>query len=364
MAELAGGTIARGIVDVYPAPQPRPRVRLRMARVQRVLGVAPPRADALRHPPGLGLPVRERGDDVEVEVPSFRRDLAMEDDLVEEIIRVWGYDRIPSTPPTGAIQLVTQPDSVRQEAVVRRALVGAGLTEVVTYSFSGPDPDGTLPRPRWLPSPCSLLNPLGQDASLMRRHPLEGMLGAVAINLRRQQPNVALFEIGRTYGRPEGTIREAALGSRSRWRARVQRPGVGTAAGAGRRVRCQGDMPSTSSRRFDSGPMRLRERADPAGLEPDTAGALEVGGRTVRDLRRGGSAPCASGSASIRRCSRCSSRSTYSRACRLRSSAYEPLPRYPSVARDVAFRSGRRRTDSRRPRGGDGGTRRGRCCGR
>jgi phenylalanyl-tRNA synthetase beta chain len=332
MAEVAGGTIARGLVDVYPAPQPRPRVRLRMARVQRVLGVAPPRADALGILRGLGLPATEHGDEVEVEVPSFRRDITMEDDLVEEVIRVWGYDKIPSTPPTGAIQLVTQPDSVRQEAAVRRALVGAGLTEVITYSFTGPDQDGTLPALDGS-EPMQLLNPLSQDASLMRRHPLEGILGAVALNLRRQQANLALFEIGRTYGRTEGTIREARwavvalAGSRERpgWGSGPERVDVYDAKGIAEHV--------LAALRLKVGELR---EVPTAGLEPDTAGALGVGGAECAIFgevallvraRLGIDSPVfavlipldvlTSLSAPVVR--------------------YEPLPRYPSVARDVAF---------------------------
>jgi phenylalanyl-tRNA synthetase beta chain len=206
MAEVARGTIARGTVDVYPSPKPRPRVHLRMARVRRVLGVAPPRDDAARILRGLGLEVSARGTDaLEAEVPAFRRDLAIEDDLVEEIIRVWGYDKIPSTLPGGAIGLVEVPASRRQAEAVRGALVAAGLDEAITYSFTdpahaaawpgAPSAQGRAPAP-----PLALANPLSQDASLLRQHPLEGVLRTIATNLRRQQPDVRVFEITRTYG--------------------------------------------------------------------------------------------------------------------------------------------------------------------
>ena len=96
IAELAGGTIARGLVDAYPRKRKSQPIRLRMSRVKRVLGIAPAPSLAKKVLTGLGLPVKSRGADLEVTVPSFRRDLSMEDDLVEEIIRVWGYDRILS----------------------------------------------------------------------------------------------------------------------------------------------------------------------------------------------------------------------------------------------------------------------------
>ncbi len=198
IAEIAGGTIARGVVDAYPRKREPQRVRLRMSRVKRVLGVAPPPTQARKVLTGLGLPVKSRGADLEVTVPSFRRDLAMEDDLVEEIIRVWGYDRIPSTLPGGAISLVTRPATLRQSQTVRRALAAAGLAEVITYAFSDPARIELFRRPAD-PKPVELMNPLAQDASLLRMHPLEGVLSAVATNVRRQQADVRVFEISKTY---------------------------------------------------------------------------------------------------------------------------------------------------------------------
>ena len=200
IAELAGGAIARGVVDAYPRKRKPQRVRLRMSRVKRVLGVAPPLAQARKILAGLGLPGKARGADLEVTVPSFRRDLAIEDDLVEEIIRVWGYHRIPSTLPGGAIALVTHPATMRQSQTVRRALVGAGLAEVITHSFSDPARAALLRRPSD-PAPVELLNPLAQDAAWLRSNPLEGILGAVATNVRRQQPDVRIFEFCKTYAR-------------------------------------------------------------------------------------------------------------------------------------------------------------------
>ncbi len=202
IAELAGGAIARGVVDAYPRKRKPRRVRLRMSRVKGVLGVAPPLAQARKILAGLGLPGKARGADLEVTVPSFRRDLAIEDDLVEEIIRVWGYHRIPSTLPGGAIALVTHPATMRQSQTVRRALVGAGLAEVITHSFSDPARAALLRRSSD-PAPVELLNPLSQDASWLRSNPLEGVLGVVATNVRRQHPDVRIFELCKTYSRVE-----------------------------------------------------------------------------------------------------------------------------------------------------------------
>jgi phenylalanyl-tRNA synthetase beta chain len=204
MAELAGGAVARGMIDVYRQRRKPVRVRLRLSHVERVLGVAPTRSHARRILAGLGLGVRDRGRDLDVEVPSFRRDIAMEDDLAEEIIRVWGYDKIPSTLLSGAtVEVARESDRLRQEGLVRRALVGAGLMEAVAYSFSDPARAAALRAPGD-PEPVALLNPLSQDASLLRQHPLDGVLGVVGTNVRRQQGDVRIFEIGRTYARAAG----------------------------------------------------------------------------------------------------------------------------------------------------------------
>ena len=205
--ELAGGRIARGMIDVYPRPHTPPRLRLRTSRVRRVVGIAPAAETASAILRGLGLRVEPKSDELEVEVPSFRRDLTMEDDLVEEIIRVWGYDRIPSTLPGGAISLVRLPATRRQERLVRTALVGAGLIEIVTYSFTDPARAAVLRGADDKP-PIELVNPMSEEAAVLRHHPLDGVLGAVATNQRRRQSNVRIFEIAPTYAAADDGPRE------------------------------------------------------------------------------------------------------------------------------------------------------------
>jgi phenylalanyl-tRNA synthetase beta chain len=199
---------------VYPTPHTPARVRVRMSRVRRLLGIAPPVDTAASILTGLGLPTERRGEELDVEVPSFRRDIAQEDDVVEEIIRVWGYDRIPSTLPGGAISLVRLPAPRRQERLVRAALVGAGLAEAVTYSFSDPRRVALLRGPEDKP-PVELLNPMSEEASVLRQHPLDGLLGAVATNVRRRQPNVRLFELSAVFN--WGAPGAVASTSERRW---------------------------------------------------------------------------------------------------------------------------------------------------
>jgi len=237
-----------------------------MSRVRRLLGVSPSTADATKILTNLQLPTRVEGDTLDVEVPTFRRDLAIEDDLVEEVIRVWGYDKIPSTLPGGALRLVQLPATMRQAAVVRRALVGAGVIEAITYSFSDPAYEEAL-RTSNMPRPVPLLNPLSRDASWLRYNPLEGVLGVVATNLRRQQPNIRIFEIAKTFEPAPGLPHEP------RWLS---------VALAGARV-----PPAWWARTAD-GKVEMADVYDAKGLAELVLDALGVGGLETRELLAGG----------------------------------------------------------------------------
>jgi len=223
MADLGGGGVAKGVLDFYPAPRPRQRIALRLSRIRRLVGNCPPGAQVVRIFQALGFTVEGREESLEVEVPSFRRDLAVEDDLVEEVIRVWGYDRIPSTLPSGALTLTRQPAHLRQVSAVRRALVGAGLSEIVTMSFVDPD---RLRLVGWDPASPELLtlrNPLSRERSVLRPTLAVGLLEAVAGNIHRQIPDVRCFEVGHVFrsggtgglGQEELRVAAALAGLRS-----------------------------------------------------------------------------------------------------------------------------------------------------
>jgi len=138
-------------------------------------------------------------------VPGFRRDVTQEDDLVEEVARVWGYERIPATLNPGHRQsVVRRPPALRLARAVNRALVAAGLSEVTTYAFVDP---GRLKEIGWTDETAlvRLQNPLSRERSVMRPVLAVGLLEAVATNVSRQAPSVRIFEIGRVFGphRPE-----------------------------------------------------------------------------------------------------------------------------------------------------------------
>ena len=330
---LSGGTIARGMIDAYPTPHPRPRVRLRMSRVRRLLGVAPDTTAAASILSGLGLPTERRGEELDVVVPSFRRDLSMEDDLVEEVVRVWGYDRIPSTLPAGAINVVHLPATRRQERRVRAALVGAGLVEAVTFSFNDPARAALLRGPEDKP-PIELLNPMSEDAALLRHHPLEGLLGVVATNLRRRQPNVHVFEIAPVYVREGDATREprwaaiAVTGTRGEpaWYRADERVDVYDAKGLAEHV-----LATLGVR------VRGEHGGRLAGFEPDCHGVLVAEGGTAIGEFGEVAAPVREGYGI--------DSPVFAAVLDLDALAalspapvrHEPLPRFPAVQRDMAF---------------------------
>ncbi len=207
LAELAGARVARGVVDVYPRPRSPLRLRLRIERVRRVLGAAPPaeRVEAILR--ALGFPTEPRDGAFDVEVPSFRRDVALEDDLVEEVARVWGYGEIPATLPAGTLSLTRRPRPVVVQDTVRRVLAGAGYQEAVTLSLIDPAHLAHLGLEPGDPRVVTVRNPLALDRSVLRPTLLFGLLEAVQTNVRRQTADVRLFEIGRVFeGRGAGQL--------------------------------------------------------------------------------------------------------------------------------------------------------------
>jgi phenylalanyl-tRNA synthetase beta chain len=337
IAELAGGHVARGMIDVYRRKRRPVRVRLRMARVKRVLGVAPPAAQARRILAGLGLGVRGRGADLDVTVPSFRRDLSIEDDLVEEVIRVWGYHRIPTTVGRAEVALARDSDRGRQEQIVREALVGAGLTECVTYAFSDPARAGALGASGGL----KLLNPLSQDASALRAHPLEGLLGVIATNLRRQQPGVGVFEVCRTYERDLSSDTEAA---EPRW---------AVLALAGARADASWHTPLAAADVYDAKGLaelvisefgltpQTQTDGKLSGFEPDSHATLLVGDNRVGEFGEVAATARAAFGIDV---------PVFAAVLSLdhglpfvrQTPRYTPLPRFPAVQRDMAFALGER----------------------
>ena len=204
MQELGGGACRADIADTYPRP-PRPKtLRLQAAEVKRILGMELSQDDIVRILSSLEFACTIRPDDtatIEVRVPSYRLDVAIPADLIEDIARVHGYDALPSTlmrdvlPPQRAQPLRQGLEQTRD------ILVGCDLSEIISYSLTNLElvdrlnPDGPPANPE---AYIRLANPLSQEREFLRQSLLPSMLETLQSNSRYRQ-RMLLFEIGRVY---------------------------------------------------------------------------------------------------------------------------------------------------------------------
>jgi phenylalanyl-tRNA synthetase beta chain len=203
LVEVAGAQVASDACDVYPAPVERPRIRLRASRVNAVLGTDLDAEDVWDSLAPLGIELDDAtpddgGDDVVVAVvPTFRPDLEREIDLVEEVARRIGFDRIGRTLPDthGQVGLLTPRQQERR--AVADALVGFGLSEAITLSLVSPADLERAGAP--LDRVVRATNPLRAEESVLRTAILPGLLRAVAGNRAQGLADVALFEMGRVF---------------------------------------------------------------------------------------------------------------------------------------------------------------------
>ena len=198
IAELAGGTICEGVVDVYPGQQPLTEIQLRPERVNFVLGTTLEASEMVQILNRLGLDVDATGDIYHVTVPTFRADLTREIDLIEEIARVHGYDNIPTTLPKGDIPVPAQDPKTEIRKRIKHFLLAAGMMEAVNYSFCDPNCfDKIRLNPNDpLRNTLRLQNPLSPEMSVLRTTLTPGLLANAQHNRNHQIDTIALFEIG------------------------------------------------------------------------------------------------------------------------------------------------------------------------
>ncbi len=181
-------------------PQRRP-VTLRTARATRVLGIALPDERIEVMLKSLGLQVERVAEGFRVTPPSFRFDIEIEEDLIEEIARIHGYDNIPSLPPVARMAMMPASESKKSAMALRRQVAVRDYHEVVTYSFVDAAWEADFAANG---SPIVLANPIASQMSVMRSTLIGGLVGALAANRKRQIERVRVFEIGRCFRREAG----------------------------------------------------------------------------------------------------------------------------------------------------------------
>lgn len=196
MAEHAGGTVCKGLVDNYSAPIEPVAVTLSMQEIRRSLGMELPRPEAVRILKALEYDVKEiGGDGLQATVPPHRLDVqAGAADLIEDLVRVHGYDRLPATLLADQLPAQHTNRELVFEEQLRDILVGCGMQEVITYSLTTPEKEKPLLGDS-AKEPVRILNPISSERVAMRQTLLAGVLEVMAANLRHTD-DVRLFEIG------------------------------------------------------------------------------------------------------------------------------------------------------------------------
>lgn len=212
IAELGGGHVLQDTVDVRARPLPPiPPIQVSGATISRLLGYHVDTTEAATVLARLGFGVEQQGDQLTVTVPHFRRDVLIVEDVVEEVGRSLGYDRVPSTLPGRRSTAIFAAAEAPPEDRVQDVLIGAGYDEAITWSFVSPALARSLEGVGEGRTPIPLRNPLSEEWSVLRISLLPGIVQATAGNVRRGVDDVRLFELGRAFW--EGERRGVVAGS-------------------------------------------------------------------------------------------------------------------------------------------------------
>ncbi len=197
--ELGAGEVVGGAVDVYPVKNEKKRIKFEPERINALLGTSVSVEDMMQYFTRLEIEYDEAAN--ELIIPTFRQDLVRCADIAEEVARFFGYDNIPTTLPHGATTMgkISFKNSV--EEVASQTALFSGFSQAMTYSFESPKVFDKLliPADSELRNTVVISNPLGEDFSIMRTLPLNGMLTSLATNYNRRNKNVKLYELATVY---------------------------------------------------------------------------------------------------------------------------------------------------------------------
>ena len=200
VAELAGGKATKSS-DVYPVPLAPITIEVNADRIERVLGVRVELAEAAGILERLRFKVEKSRDGLRTQPPEFRLDCAIPEDVVEEIGRIYGYDRVPSTLPGARVPVRDLYQRRDADETAREVLAGRELDEAVTSSLVSAQGTVEIGMPMATPSLTKLKNPMAENRDALRRSLLPGLLEALALNARQDQGGARLFELGSVFWR-------------------------------------------------------------------------------------------------------------------------------------------------------------------
>lgn len=202
ISDLAGGMVNKGIIDAYPVPYQAPVIDLRVTKTNDFLGTSLSKERLAAYLKSLEMAVQDRDDEtLRVVPPSFRVDITREVDLMEEVARLEGYDRIPVTFPIIRPSEGGEIPSLSLRDRLSEVMAGLGFSEIITYSFISPDSADQLgaEEESYLRSFVTLQNPLTVDQSVMRTSMIPGLLTTMKENIDHGETDLRLFEWGKTF---------------------------------------------------------------------------------------------------------------------------------------------------------------------
>ena len=231
VSSLGIGKITKNPVDVYKKPQAEASIDTKISYINRLLSLNLDN-EVEEILVSLGFVVTRKGDDISVVVPSFRSDVRAEIDLVEEIVRVYGFDKVPSIIPN-ITSLGSFGPTRHQDLVVRRCNTAVGAYEVQTYTLIAPKDldDLKVPEESSLRSYITLSNPMSQDNSILRTTILPSILKVISTNYNRKNQSINIYEIGKVFFPNEALMNSDKELSKGEEPAREKRVLVGGLAG-------------------------------------------------------------------------------------------------------------------------------------
>lgn len=280
--DICGGEAGPLDDQIVNLPKREP-VRMRLARCHRVLGVPVTQAEVAKIFGSLGLDFKIEGDDFVVTPPSYRFDLELEEDLIEEVARIYGFENIPAEPPMARAKMYSQPEIRRGAHALRRLTAAQDYQEVVNYSFVEADWERDYAGNE---TPVRLVNPIASHLSVMRSSLIGGLIANIRHNANRKQTRVRLFELGRVFMRDasaqDGPLEVAGVRQPMKLAGAAWGPAVEEQWGAATRQVDFYDVKMDVEALFGARGSRLRfEAASHPALHPGRGARIELDGKHV-----------------------------------------------------------------------------------
>ncbi len=206
IVDICGGQVGPIDDQIINLPKREP-VQMRLARCQKILGIQVAKEQVASIFTQLGLSFTEVNDVFTVTPPSFRFDIEIEEDLIEEVARIYGFDNIPDVAPIVPAVMLPTDETVRSDHAMRQVMASQGYQEVVNFSFVERDWEEKLMGNK---DPIALLNPIASQLAVMRSGLIAGLVANIVYNAKRKQNRVKVFELGRVFSR-NTTVKDGDL---------------------------------------------------------------------------------------------------------------------------------------------------------